>query len=402
MDRKAYSVHQVNQYIKEILEDDILLNGIFVEAEVSNFKPHSSGHLYFTLKDQFAALNCVMFRNHAESINFLLENGMQVVVYGRISLYEKTGQYQLYVEFLEPLGKGKLYMAFEQTKNKLEREGLFDFKYKKEIPSFPKTIAVITSPTGAVIQDIMNVAARRNKNVELVVAPTTVQGQSAANEIAQAIRMVNKWGGADVIILARGGGSLEDLWPFNEELVARAIFNSKIPIVSAVGHETDYTIADFVSDLRAPTPSAAAELAVPALEELKQNLDITKIRMNNSISNKIEKNRQLLESHSKRATAKSFLEGIYNRQIYLEQLMKKVTREMNHQIQNNRLKINALAEKIEGRSPLAVLTRGYTLVYDENGNIKTSASSVENKESLSVRFHDGQINVIVKEGERIG
>ena len=263
---KVYSVSQINNYIKRLFENDVFLQDIYIEAEISNFKAHSSGHLYMTLKDSGAAVNAVMFRSYAEKLKFMPEDGMKVLINGYISLYEKTGQYQFYVLSMEPAGKGALYIAYEQLKERLERSGVFDQKYKKDIPSYPKCVAVITSPTGAAVRDIIQVSGRRNPNVKIVVVPVLVQGDDAAPSIANAIESVNKWGQADTIIVGRGGGSIEDLWAFNEEMVARAIFESKIPIISAVGHETDFTIADFIADMRAPTPSAAAEIAIPENE----------------------------------------------------------------------------------------------------------------------------------------
>ena len=303
---KVYTVSQINNYIKRILENDVLLSDVYIEAEISNFKAHTSGHLYFTLKDSGAAINAVMFRSYAERLKFMPESGMKVVARGYISLYEKTGQYQLYVNSMEPAGIGALYLAYEQFKARLEKAGVFDQKYKKPIPQMPKTVAVITSPTGAAVRDIINVAGRRNPNVEIVIVPTLVQGKNAGPEIVNAIEKVNRWNKADTIILGRGGGSIEDLWAFNEEIVARAIFDSHIPIISAVGHETDFTIADFISDMRAPTPSAAAELSVFDLRQFEQKIkekeiafkiDASNISLNassiNNTENKINTNMSL-------------------------------------------------------------------------------------------------------------
>ncbi len=258
---KVFTVGQINRYIKNLLENDFILNSLLVQGEISNFKAHSSGHWYFTLKDATGALSCMIFRQDAEEIPFLPENGMQVILYGRVSLYERTGQYQLYGEFMEPVGMGALQMAFEQMKEKLAAEGLFDADFKREMPAHAKCIAVVTSPVGAAVRDVIQIVKRRDPRVKIAVFPTLVQGEKAAEDIVRSLRLANEWGGADVIILGRGGGSMEDLWPFNEEKVARAVFASEIPVISAVGHETDFTITDFVSDLRAPTPSAAAELA---------------------------------------------------------------------------------------------------------------------------------------------
>ena len=250
---KIFTVGQINRYIRNLLENDFILSSLLVKGEISNFKAHSSGHLYFTLKDASGALSCVMFRQDAAGLPFEPENGMQVVVYGHVSLYEKTGQYQLYAEFLEPLGIGTLQVAFEQLKEKLAAEGLFDGDFKREIPKNPSCIAVITSPTGAAVRDIMQIVKRRDPNVKVAIFPTLVQGEQAAVDIVHSLKLVNEWGKADVIILGRGGGSMEDLWCFNDENVARAVFASEIPVISAVGHETDFTITDFVADMRAYT-----------------------------------------------------------------------------------------------------------------------------------------------------
>lgn len=272
MKSHIYSVSQINRYIKNLIEKDIFLRDIFIEAEISNFKVHTSGHFYFTLKDEFAAINTVMYKSYSRDIKFLPENGMKVTVYGYISIYEKTGQYQLCVKIMEPTGKGALYAAFEQLKNKLEKEGLFDIGRKRRIPRFPRKIAVLTSPVGAAIRDIIRISERRNPNIKIIVVPVIVQGESAAKSICDGLSLINRYKDADVIILGRGGGSIEDLWCFNEESVARAVFKSKIPVISAVGHETDFTISDFVADFRASTPSAAAEIAVPSLYDIRDNV----------------------------------------------------------------------------------------------------------------------------------
>ena len=277
---RVFSVTQINRYIRELIEKDFILQSLWIKGEISNYKRHSSGHLYFTLKDEESAINCIMFRGNAQMLPFEPENGMEAVVCGYISIYEKTGQYQFYGELIQPVGIGALTAAYDRLKNKLEKEGLFDGDFKREICSKPETVAVITSPTGAAVRDIINIAKRRNKSVRIVVAPVLVQGENAAASIVNALKAVNNWGGADTIILGRGGGSIEDLWAFNEESVARAIFASDIPVISAVGHETDFTISDFVADLRAPTPSAAAELAVNDVEGDLAVLNSVRQRLN--------------------------------------------------------------------------------------------------------------------------
>ena len=309
---KVFTVGQINRYIKNLLENDFILNSLLVQGEISNFKAHSSGHWYFTLKDATGALSCMIFRQDAEEIPFLPENGMQVILYGRVSLYERTGQYQLYGEFMEPVGMGALQMAFEQMKEKLAAEGLFDADFKREMPAHAKCIAVVTSPVGAAVRDVIQIVKRRDPRVKIAVFPTLVQGEKAAEDIVRSLRLANEWGGADVIILGRGGGSMEDLWPFNEEKVARAVFASEIPVISAVGHETDFTITDFVSDLRAPTPSAAAELATAIpLESRIAMLESMQERLWRDVSAAMVSSRRRLEFLKERPVLKRPLEKLH-------------------------------------------------------------------------------------------
>lgn len=269
MDNLIFSVSQLTRYIKEVFDFDEVLNDVIVKGEVSNFKLHSSGHMYFTLKDNEAKIKCVMFKGYSSRLKFMPEDGMNIIAYGSVTVYERDGQYQLYCSKLEPDGYGSLYLAFEQLKEKLLKEGLFDEKYKKKLPVFPRKIGVVTSSTGAVIRDIINVSSKRFCGISILLYPAKVQGDGAAESIVEGIRYFNTRDDIDVIIIGRGGGSIEELWAFNEEIVARAIFESRIPVISAVGHETDYTIADFVADVRASTPSHAAEIAVPRFDELK-------------------------------------------------------------------------------------------------------------------------------------
>jgi len=390
--KNVYSVYQINHYIRNILEDDAVLDSVFIEGEVSNFKAHSSGHWYFTLKDDKSALSCVMFKNYAESA-FFPYNGARLVVFGKVGVYEKTGQYQLYAEALEPWGKGALAAEFERLKEKLLKEGLFDAKYKKPVPQFVRRVAIITSPTGAAVRDIIQIAKRRNPGVELVVSPTLVQGEAAAKDIARALAEVNEWSettAVDVIILARGGGSIEDLWPFNEEIVARAIFASKIPVISAVGHETDFTIADFTADMRAPTPSAAAELAVFRLADLRYTFETHLENMARNINIRIERQRERLGFLAKRCSLKSYLEEVYNYQILLEKLMKNISREMNHKLQVSRERLRSQAVLIESFSPMKVLERGYALVY-QDGIVRKTAAGLKAGDELTVKFRDGDV-----------
>lgn len=392
---KAYSVSQITGYIKNIIENDFLLKDVYVEAEISNFKAHSSGHFYFTLKDSSAEIKCVMFRSNVSDIKFMPENGMSVIVRGYISIYEKTGNYQLYVTEMEQGGIGELYIAFEKLKARLQKAGVFDNKYKKPIPSMPETVAVITSSTGAAVRDIINVAGRRNPNVEIVVVPCLVQGAGAGEDIVKKLDAVNRWGGADVIILGRGGGSIEDLWAFNEEIVARAIFNSEIPVISAVGHETDFTIADFIADMRAPTPSAAAEIAVPEGNQISRNIDNMYKRMCKNIALKLNncmsRYRLAVSVHN----FSRFEDRVGDSEIYLSELYEKMTKAVNDKVNNKSLLFKNYVDSIENRSPLNILKKGYSLVYNDKGEIVKDSCSLNTGDSIDVIFDKGRIKAEV-------
>ena len=390
----VYSVSQINNYIKNLFENDYFLNDVCINGEISNFKAHTSGHLYLTLKDSDSAISAVMFRQYAQNIKFLPENGMSVMASGHISVYEKTGQYQLYITKIEPSGKGALYLAYEQLKEKLEKSGVFDQKYKRPIPQYPRCVAVITSPTGAAVRDIINVSGRRNPNVEIVVVPTLVQGDLAADDIVKAIDMVNRWGKADVIILGRGGGSIEDLWAFNEEKVARAIFDSNIPIISAVGHETDFTIADFISDMRAPTPSAGAEIAVPdnssiSVSVRKYTNDITHI-MNGIIDSYNYRCKKAVNSYAFR----HIYDYIVDNQIYVDNLTSKLNSIINNQLSINKIELEKLVDNLENKSPMNILKKGYSIVYNK-GRIVKSADDVNNNDDIDIVFNEGSIKARV-------
>ena len=288
MEYKALSVTELNKYIKDKIATDEFLNNVLIKGEISNFKHHYTGHMYFTLKDDNSLIKCIMFKSYTTNLKFVPKDGMSVLAFGTISVFERDGVYQLYCKAMQEDGLGSLYKAYEELKEKLQKEGLFDETHKKKLPKAPKVIGVLSSNTGSVIKDIINVSTRRNPNVYIRLYPVPVQGEGAGEKIAEAIKIMNDKNLADVLILARGGGSLEDLWPFNEEVVARAIYDSKLPIVSAVGHETDFSISDFVADLRAPTPSAAAELVVPNVAELSQKLDVYNLRLKNALKKKID------------------------------------------------------------------------------------------------------------------
>lgn len=386
---KVFTVGQINRYIKNLLENDFILNSLLVQGEISNFKAHSSGHWYFTLKDAQGAISCVIFKQDAMEIPFLPENGMKVILYGHVSLYEKTGQYQLYGEFLEPIGMGALQLAFEQMKEKLAAEGLFDADFKREIPDHVGCIAVITSPTGAAVRDIIQIAKRRDPRVKIAVFPTLVQGEAAAEDIVKSLKLANAWGKADVIILGRGGGSMEDLWAFNEEIVARAIFASELPVISAVGHETDFTIADFVSDLRAPTPSAAAELATEPLDSVKEDLAALTDRLDRDVQSVLTSSKRRLDFLKERPVLKRPLEGIRRTQMYLEEKERLLLRETLRKLEKDKQKLAAAEVGLQAVSPFSIMQRGYAMLMDAKGKPVTTAEAAAVGQTLQVRMKDG-------------
>lgn len=388
---KVFTVGQINRYIKNLLENDFILNSLLVQGEISNFKAHSSGHWYFTLKDAVGAISCVIFKQDAEAIPFLPENGMQVILYGHVSLYEKTGQYQLYGEFLEPVGMGALQLAFEQMKEKLAAEGLFDADFKREIPAHVGCIAVITSPTGAAVRDIIQIAKRRDPRVKIALFPTLVQGESAAADIVRSLKLANAWGQADVILLGRGGGSMEDLWAFNEEIVARAIFASETPVISAVGHETDVTIADFVADLRAPTPSAAAELATEPLDSVQADLTELQRRLERDMQAVLTDCRRRLDFLKERPVLKRPLERLQRTQIYLEEKERLLLRETLRRLEKEKQRLAAAETGLQAVSPFSVMGRGYALLLDEAGTPVTSVEAAAVGQAVRVRLKDGTL-----------
>ncbi len=393
---KVFTVGQINRYIKNLLENDFILNSLLVQGEISNFKAHSSGHWYFTLKDATGALSCMVFRQDAEEIPFLPENGMQVILYGRVSLYERTGQYQLYGEFMEPVGMGALQMAFEQMKEKLAAEGLFDADFKREMPAHAKCIAVVTSPVGAAVRDVIQIVKRRDPRVKIAVFPTLVQGEKAAEDIVRSLRLANEWGGADVIILGRGGGSMEDLWPFNEEKVARAIFASEIPVISAVGHETDFTITDFVSDLRAPTPSAAAELATAIpLESRIAMLEGMQERLWRDVSAAMVSSRRRLEFLKERPVLKRPLEKLHQLRAAVEGQSQAMQRETMRRLEKNAGRLAAAQARLESVSPFSVMKRGYAMILNEAGQPLTAAADVREGQKLQIEMRDGRLYAAV-------
>lgn len=355
-----FTVSELTRDIRLILENTF--PKIWVEGEISNFTRHySSDHIYFSLKDESSILPCVMFKMKNRNLKFDLKDGLQVVAGGRVSVYDKQGKYQLYVESLEPKGLGALQLAFEQLKQRLAKEGLFDPEHKKPIPVLPAKIGIVTSPTGAAIRDILNILKRRFSNLEVIINPVRVQGEGAAEEIARAIQEFNDFKNAEVLIVTRGGGSLEDLWEFNEEIVARAIYNSKIPVISAVGHEIDWTIADFVSDLRAPTPSAAAELVIGEKEKIISEVNDLLGRLNNAFLNRIEILSKELCSLKESYALRQPMNFIKQRQQELDELIQALGKSGNNFINFNTQRLAGLSGRLEGLNPLSVLSRGYSL-----------------------------------------
>lgn len=390
----VYSVAQLNNYVKSILDNDENLNHLFVTGEISNYKAHYSGHLYMTIKDETASIKAVMFAGNASRLKFSPENGMKVIIFGSISLFPRDGSYQLYINDMQPDGIGALNIAFEQLKKKLESEGLFSKEYKKQIPKFPQKIGVVTSATGAAVQDIFNVLKRRYPVAEVVLRPCQVQGDGAAQDIATAIKEFNNINGADVLIVGRGGGSIEDLWAFNEEIVARAVFESEIPVISAVGHETDVTICDFVADLRAPTPSAAAECAVPDIYELKANLQSYKQLLFNLTKKSLENEKNRLLTIEKNSALKNPLTKIKDSQKEILYLNEKLSALTVNVIESNRAKVNGLCGKLDALSPLGVIARGYSITQN-NEKIVKSIKDVNIDDEITVRLSDGFVNARV-------
>ena len=394
MKYNAVTVTQLNKYLKDKFDNDENLEAILVKGEISNFKNHYTGHLYFTLKDENSLIKCIMFKGYAERLNFIPKDGMKVMVFGSVSVFERDGVYQIYAKSILEDGVGDLHEKFEQLKNKLEAEGLFDVKHKKAIPMYPRIVGVLTSQTGAVIRDIINVSTRRNPNVYIKLFPVPVQGPGAAEQIAEKIKIMNEKKLADVLIIGRGGGSLEDLWPFNEEIVARAIYESELPIISAVGHETDFTIADFVADLRAPTPSAAAELAVPDVYELKQKILNYQNRYRQALKKKIEVMKLRFESVMKSRVFTDPLRKIIDNSTILDNYMIRLENSVEKIQKKRRNNYAELITKLDTLSPLKTLSRGYNLA-EKDGKIVKSVNQLEKDEVIKLKFIDGNRDVKV-------
>lgn len=392
------SVSQLNRYIKMNFDADENLANIFISGEISNFTNHyRTGHLYFTLKDDSAAVRAVMFNSSAKRLKFMPEDGMKVIARGRVSVYEASGQYQLYVDDMQPDGVGALNLAYEQLKEKLQKEGLFSELHKKPLPPYPEKVGVITSPTGAAVRDIINVLGRRFPYAEIVFCPVLVQGDGAHLQLTDAVNMFNSERAADVIIIGRGGGSIEDLWEFNDEGLARAVYNSEIPVISAVGHETDFTICDFVADMRAPTPSAAAELAVPDANELQYALSALKNRMFLNVSSGIADRRSRLEYLTSKGVLKSPDEMLSNRSQRLDTAFSKMLSSYENRIGGKKVEFISAATALSKLDPMSVLMRGFAFVSDKSGKNVYSSQALAKGDKINIRFHDGSAVCEVKE-----
>lgn len=386
------TVCELNNYIKDVIDNDMMLNNVYIKGEISNFKNHYSGHMYFTLKDEKSLIKCVMFKSYTGNLDFVPKDGMNVVVLGTVSVFERDGVYQIYVKGMEEDGMGALYKAYEQLKEKLQDEGLFDEKYKKKIPMLPTSIGVVTSSTGAVIRDIINVTTRRFPKVNIKLFPSQVQGKGAAQTIVKAIEYFNFEKNVDLIIVARGGGSLEDLWPFNEEVTARAIFKSEIPIISAVGHETDFTIADFVADLRAPTPSAAGELAVPSLEEVKWKIQSSQRRLVMALRKKLSDGKSRYEALKNRKVFREPYDLIRTHILTIDSLIKRMQSKVLLTIKDDKIKLAKYSAGLDKLSPLKTLSRGYSVLEDCDGKIIKSVNELNKGDKIKIILHNGEKN----------
>ena len=414
---KYLTVGALTRYIKYKIDNDEHLKTVFLKGEISNFKMHSTGHMYFSIKDETSKINAIMFSRDAKNVTFEPKEGTKVLVVGRISVYESTGNYQIYVSEMIEDGVGNLYIAFEKLKEKLSKEGLFDEKYKKKIPKMPKKIGIITAPTGAAIKDILSTIKRRYPICETILFPSLVQGDNAKEDIVKNLKIANTYD-LDLIILGRGGGSIEDLWPFNEEIVAREIFNSKIPIISAVGHEVDFTIADFVADLRAPTPTGAAEMAVPNMIDIINHIKQLTIRLNESLNKKIKLEKINLEKSKNSIVIKNPMIMIDNKKQKIDLIKESVIRILNLKLENNKNKLEKLKqnyilnnpdviykekqnkllnliEKLELVNPLGVLKRGYSITKQDN-KVITKIKDIKKTKPLIIKLQDGEIETEIK------
>lgn len=396
MSRNVYSVSQVNSYIKNMFAQDFMMSRIYVKGEVSNCKYHPTGHIYFTLKDEAGALQAVMFAGNRKGLTFPMKNGDNVIALGSIAVYERDGKYQLYAQEIILDGAGLLYQRFEALKQELQEMGMFAQEYKQPIPKYVKRVGIVTASTGAAIRDIQNIAGRRNPYVQLILYPALVQGQGAAESIVNGIHALEQLG-VDVMIVGRGGGSMEDLWAFNEEIVARAIFECEIPVISAVGHETDVTISDFVADLRAPTPSAAAELAVYDIRELHEQLNLLQLNLNKLMSNRLDISHEKVANCETKLTMLKPENRLNDRRQYCADLEGRLMELMKHKLMDARHRLELCAGALEGVSPVKKLSQGYSVVTDSYGHNITDVDMVQSEELLTIHVLNGQIDAQVRE-----
>ena len=395
------SISEINSYIKGLIEEEALLQDVYAVGEISNFKNHyATGHFYLTLKDSNSEIRAIMFRAYASKIKFKPQDGLRVIVHGRISVYPQAGSYQLYIDSMQPDGIGDLHLAYEQLKEKLDKEGLFDIAHKKAIPKYPRSIGVITSSTGAAVRDIIKVATRRYPCAKLVVFPTLVQGSEAPGELIKAVEYFNIMKSVDVMIIGRGGGSIEDLWAFNDEGLARAIYRSKIPIISAVGHEIDYTICDFVSDLRAATPSHAAELATPDINEIMYKLISFNERAYDAIINNIEAYKVRVDDLASSRVFKKPMTMLDMPNMKLSGVSERLLFAMKESISGERERFSVINSKLVSLNPMAVLSRGYGAVFDNNNKVVNSVDKIEFNDEILVKLYDGSIKATVTAKER--
>lgn len=394
--RPVLSVRDLTLHVKRLLERDQLLQAVWVRGEISNFKWHSSGHIYFTLKDETSQVKCVMFRSSAQRLRFRPDNGMQVLVHGNVTVFERDGAYQLYAVEMDPAGVGALHLEYEQLKRRLAEEGLFAEELKRPLPLLPRRVGIITAPTGAAIRDMITIARRRFPSVRLVVAPAMVQGAEAPGSLIRGLELMGRISDVDVIIIGRGGGSLEDLWAFNDEGLARAIRACPVPVVSAVGHETDFTIADFAADLRAPTPSAAAELVVPSRSELQGTVDGLRIRLASAARRIVERKRIRLRGLAERPVLERPQGRLLQDRQRLDDLIRRLGYVGGQMLGGHRRELRGLAGRLDALSPLAVLSRGYAIARAESGRVIKEAAQVTVGDSVQVMLHKGQLHCRVE------
>ena len=393
----AMTVTQLNAYIKSKFDADVFFSGVLVKGEISNLTKHSSGHYYFTIKDETSAIKAVMFRGEVSKIKFDPENGMKIVAHGRVTVYPPSGQYQINCDYLEPDGIGALNLALEQLKKKLQAEGLFDAARKKPLPKIPTRVGVITSPTGAAVRDIINILGRRFPYAKMILFPALVQGESAAPSLIEGVRWFNRMQNVDLLIIGRGGGSLEDLWAFNDEQLARTIAASTIPVISAVGHETDFTICDFVADRRAPTPSAAAELAVPEATELMQKIDNIIGKMAMLLDKRVQNGKQLLRFYTEQGLFAHPERMFADRKSQLTLIGQQLQRAAENRNADAKLKLAQISAKLDALSPLSILSRGYAVATDETGTVIKTVEQVKTGERIAVRLQNGSLTANIEE-----